>query len=375
MTMVNCGLTEWPRPEMRDFSENTGGSLTTINLDSTNDSLYWVGRSPVTDSLSTIYFRTATIPAGGGDVVDVRIETVSNGRRSGSLWASGTNINVSVSDSDDNIWKTATLTNPASLTAGDEFAIVIASNSGTPDVRLALTANLVVGGGFGHYPLIVQNSTGTDTPIEFGLPEWIVEFTTAGIKHIPGLSPADGSLDITAFSNATATHERALRFISPIPRRVVGARLFLGNITAGADFTISLWDSGGTTDASALAQITQDGDFPTGGTRDGYVMIFFPTPVTIAKDTVYYLGVRANTANTLVLFSATVNGTNQPANSIRTFSHESTELYLATRTWSAGTASGWTVTTTTYPFISLISDQLDDGSESGGSNIVVVRRM
>lgn len=366
MGLVNVGLFEWPMPEMRDFSENTG-QFTTLTLDSTTDCLYWVGKSPITDSIETVYFRTANIPAGGGDTVDVRIETVSNGRRTGTLIGTNTNVTVSVADSDDNVWKTATLTSPASLTAGQEFAIVIASSTGTPDVRLATTAPLVVGGGFGHYPLIVQNASGTDTPVEFGLPEWVVDWATAGIRYIPGLSPIDGSLDTSTFNNASAVHEKALRFRSTVPRRIVGAKCFIGNVSAGANFTISLWDGSGVTDAAALGQASLDGDFPLATNRDGYVTVFFPSPVTIAKDTTYYLGVRADTSNNLSLFCGSVSGSGQPAGCLTAFSHGSAELYAASRTWSAGTASGWTTDNTLYPFISLLCDQIDDGSGGGAS--------
>lgn len=365
--MVAVGLNEWPRHEMKDSSANLGGAVASVTLDSTTDCLYWVGKSPITDSLSVVYFRTGNIVAAGGDTVDVRIETVANGRRTGTLWGTNTNVTVVIADSDDSVWKTATLTAAASLTEGDEFAIVIASSAGTPAITLSIAPNGVSAGGYGQYPIIVNNLTGSDAVVIDTIPEWIVAFTTAGIKSMIGLSPIDGSLTLTAFNNASATHEEALRFKSTVPRRAVGMRLFLGNIAAGANFTASLWDATGATDAAALAQVSVDGDFPSATTVDGYVDLFFDTKVTIDKDTVYYLGVRPDTANSITIYKATTAGTGQPAGSIKAFSHESTDLYLATRTWSAGTASAWTTTTTTYPFISLLYDQLDDGAGAGAS--------
>ena len=372
MALVASGLTYWPPPV--GLGGPTSASLSDVQftLDSTTDALAWIGKSYVSDSIATIYFRTGTIPAGGGDTVDVRIETVSNGRPTGTLWsANGTgaapNITVAIADSDDNVWKTATLTNAAVLIPGDEFAIVIISSAGTPNILLNASGPGLAGV-HGHYPLLLQNATGAyAAPATNGGFQWIVNMTTAGIIYIPGLSPCDGAATLTAFNSGSNPNERALKFQVPFTCRCIGVRAWIANVAAGANFTVSLWDATGDTDAEALAQVTEDGDFALSTTQDGYVEVYFPTAVTLAINTVYYAGVRPDTANSVTVPALTTAGTGQPANSVRAFPGDTAgNQHVATRLWTAGTAGAWTATTTTMPMISLILDQLGDGVSGGG---------
>jgi len=365
MTMVACGVSQWPRPLFTNGNANNTGTVGSITLDSTADQLAWLGKALFTDNLTKIYFRTVAVTTGAD--VDVRIETVTNGRPSGALWAANTNVVVTVADSDDNVWKTATLTSAASLTMGDEFAIVINSSAGTPNMDLAATNTSFVGGGLGQYPILLFNSTGAFAALTVRNLEWIAEFASAGIKYLPGLAPLDGALTLTSYDNATATNERGLRFQSPFKARCIGARALIGNIVAGGDFTVSLWDATGDTDAEALGQSVIDGD-TVATTTDGYFEVYWDAPVTLSINTTYYLGVRADTANNITLFECTTAGTGEPATAIKAFPAESAELYLATRTWSGGTGSAWSPTTTTMPIIELIFDQLDDGAAASGGN-------
>lgn len=369
MTMVACGLLGWPRSSLREGVANNAGAISAITLDSTSDKMAWIGTSPVTDSITTIYFRTQTVTTGAD--VDVRIETVSSGRPSGELWDTTTNIVVTVADGDDNVWKTATLTSAASLNAGDQFAIVIASSAGSPNMGLATGSDSLSPSGFcGSFPSLVANTTGSYAVVTL-LPrsfEWIVEFSSAGIKYMPSLSPLDGAMTLTAFNSGSDPNERALRFIVPFKCRIVGARVSLANGNAGADLTMSLWDSTGDTDAEALAQVVLDADSKTVVTSDGYVSAFFDTAVTLTVGSTYYIGIRADTANNQSLYELSTAGSGEPAGAIKAFPAESTNLYLATRTWSGGSAGSWSTTTTTLPVIELLIDQLDDGSGGSPSN-------
>ena len=366
MTMVNCGVFEWPRSEFIPGVNSTGGSAAVLSLDSTTDMLAWVGEFPITDNITKVYFRTGAIPPGGGDTVDVRIETVTNGKPSGTLWATDTNAAVAIDDTDDNLWKTATLTAAASGTLGDRVAIVIRSSSGSPNINL-LGTTAVTQGAAGMHPTLVQNSTGADAVITDPMQlEWIVEFSSAGIRYMPGLSPLSDSLTLTAFNSGSSPNARALRFQVPFKCRAVGARIMLGNFAAGSNFTVSLFDATGDTDAEALAQCALDGDFAPSTTADGQVEVWFDDRPTLSAATTYYVEVRPDTANSLTLFEVPTGGTGAPANAIKCFSHQSTELYLATRTWTAGTAGAWSTSTTVYPGIQLLIDQVDDGAGSGG---------
>ena len=368
MTMVACGVSQWPRQLRSAGNAGTTGGATSITLDSTADQMAWVGKARFTDSLPTIYFRTGTVTTGAD--VDVRIETVSNGRPTGSLWAANTNIVVTIADGDDNVWKTATLTAAASLVMGDEFAIVINSSAGTPNLILVGTALSFDMGGVGQYPIRLVN-TGAGFAVDnsnIRAWEWVVQFSSAGVSFIQGLCPSNGNIAITSYDNATATNERGLRFQVPFKMRCVGARVHIGNVEAGGDFTVSLWDATGDTDAEALGQSVIDGDSVSATTTDGYFEVYWEAPTTLSINTTYYIGVRADTANNIALFEVDTAGTGATANAIKALPAESTELYLATRAWSGGTGGAWTTTTTTMPIIELIFDQLDDGAAASGGN-------
>lgn len=369
MTMVSVGGEMlWPLPLMQNNPGAISLSQTGLTLDSTTDALAWVGKAWFTDSIEKVYFRTGTIGGGGGDTVDVRIETVTNGRPSGTLWATNTNVTVAIADTDDNVWKTATLTAAASLVPGDEFAIVIISSAGTPNIVLAVLAN-PNSTTHDHYPLLLQNATGSYATASGNSFEWIVQLSSAGVVHVPGLLPVDGNGTITAYNSGSSPDEIALRFQLPFKARCIGIRPALFNIAAGADLTATLWPASSTTDADALGQITLDGDFALATTTDGFARLYFDSAVTLEKATTYYAGVRADTANNIGLGELT--SPSGITNSMRGFPIPTNgEIYRATRVWTAGSAAAWTETATnTLPLISLIIDQVDDGTGAGGTTI------
>jgi len=352
-----------------------GGALSsalgnpTLTFDSVTDRIAWVGNFPITDTITTVSFRTGTVTVGS--TIEIRIETVTNGRPSGTLWAANTNGTVVVANGDDSVWKTVTLTSAANITAGDEIAIVVVNSSGTPNMQFSVCSD-VLGkeSRNAHYPLLLLDAgagtwAGTGISSSTGQLEWIVTTGTAGVIYLPNLSPLDGAGTVTTFNSGASPDERALRFQVPFKCRVIGLHVGMANNAAGSDFTFSLWNTSGTTDAAALAQATCDGDFALSTTQDGYVDLFFATPVTLDINTTYYAGLRADTANNIALYefiTATVT------NAIKAFGVNA-ETYLATRAWAAGTAGAWTTTTTTLPCISLIIDQLDDGVSAGGGGV------
>jgi hypothetical protein len=366
MALQDIGLMYWPPLQLPGGPLASGLAVGTVTFDSATDRLAWVGRATLTDALETIYLRTGTVTTGC--TLDVRVETVTNGRPSGTLWGTNTNASVVVDNADDNVWKTAALTAAASLNVGDEYAIVVVVSSGTPNMQFAAPpGNLGTYASLAHYPLTLQDTgAGTWASSAAGF-EWVVEFATAGVKPVTGLNPNSGAGTISAFNSGTNPNERALRFQTPVKLRIAGLRVAMFNIAAGADFTYSIWDASGDTDAEALAQAAIDGDFALSTTQDGYVDLWFDVPVTPDLNTTYRAGVRADTANSIALaeFSNSV-----VANALLAFPGVNAEIYLATRQWTAGTAGAWTDTTTTLPLIHLIIDQLDDGVSAGGASAI-----
>jgi hypothetical protein len=368
MALQDIGLTFWPPLQLPGGPLASGLAVGAITFDSATDRLTWVGRAPIADSLETIYLRTVTVTTGC--TVSVRIETVTNGRPSGSLWGANTSASVVIADADDNTWKTAALTAAASLAAGDEFAIVVVVTAGTPNLQFAAPpGNLATYASLAHYPLTLQDAGGGAWASSGAGFEWIVEFATAGVLPLVGLNPTSGAGTISSFNSGTSPDERALKFQVPFKCRVAGFRVAMFNIAAGGDFTYSLWDATGDTDAEALAQASIDGDFAISATQDGYVDLWFDTPVSLSINTTYYAGVRADTANSIAL-AEFVNST--VADAMLGFLGVNAQTYLSTRAWTAGTAGAWSDTTTALPLIYLIIDQLDDGAGSGGLAAVPV---
>lgn len=357
MAFVDIGRLIWPTPIVPGGNQSLLLSQVVHAFDSATDRLAWVGRSELTDSVTAVHIRTATVIAGS--TLEARIETVVNGRPSGTLIGTNTNGTVVVADSDDGVWKTVTLTAAAALTRGQEYAVVLVNSSGTPNMQLgAYPAGMAGGQSRGQYPLCLQD-TGAGTWAGVDGFEWVFQFASAGVQFVPGLFPVSGAGTITAFNSGSSPNERALRFQVPGRMRVLGLRVPMFNIAAGGDFTLSLWDATGDTDGEALAQVSFDGDFALSTTQDGLVDGIFAAPVELEANTTNYIGIRANTANNIgvgELSNSTI------ANALRCFPGVNLQTYLATRSWSGGTAGAWSTTTTTLLLAYLIVDRIDDGA-------------
>lgn len=368
MALVDIDTETWPIVQVTGGGGSLLLSQVSPTFDSATDRVGYVGRARRTDSIATIRFRLGTVTTGC--TVDVRVETVTNARPTGTLFGTTTNASVVIADTDDNTWKTATLTLPASMNMGDEFAVVIVVTSGTPNLQItSFPAGTTQSEAIGQYPTALQDTGAGTWAVSTGGWEWIIEWTTAGILSMPALNPTSGGGTITSFNSGTSPDERAMRFRVASKRRCIGMLVPLFNVAAGADLTFSLWDATGDTDAEALGQVSIDGDFPSSTTQDGTVILYFDAPVELSINTTYYAGVRADTANNI--------GVGELANStvtdaMKAYPGTRGQCWLATRVWTAGTAGAWTETTTTLPLIYLIFDQADDGAGSGGLAAVPV---
>lgn len=369
MTLVNIGRAYWPRKPLRasggftglTWSSLSGGAFT---LDSTADKLAVIVKNALAaqDTLLDVYFRTGTIAAAGGDTVDARIETVSGGRPSGTLFDTGSNASVAIADTDDNTWIRAQINGGSGVVIdpGEEFAVVIASSSGTPAITLYAPSpsfEAVMS------PVVLQNSTGAYAvpATNAGAVAMILVFQNAGVIYVPNMLPLDGDPSVTNIGNG---NERAVKFQLPFKGRCIGMGVAMGNFAAGSQVTGSLWATDGNTDAEALGQHVQDGDFAYSTSDDGYCEFYWP-PVELAKATDYWAGVRQDTAANAAHYTCNVPAS--PANAIRAFGIPTNTFFLATRAWAAGTAGAWTETATeTFPLIYLIFDQMDDGEGAGG---------
>lgn len=358
MTLVATGLNYYPVRIFNPDLDAASLGRSSFTFDSTTDRFAYVGMAMAAETLAVVYFQTGTVTTG--DTVLVQIESVTNGRPSGTIIAAGASVTVAIADTDDVVWKTATIGTPPSLTMGQEFAIVITHSSGAvPSMTFPLATSLQ--GNHAYSPLCLQD-TGAGAWVRSLTPfAMIIEMGTTGVMPYPGLSPLTANGTLTAFNNASSPDEYAMKIVVPKKCRVIGVSCVLFNVAVAADFTMSLWPASSSVDGDALGQKLVDGDTPLAITADGYFTRFF-TPVTLTAGSTYYVGVRADTANNLavgVLTTATVT------NAIRGFPIPAT-CHLSTRIWTAGTAGAWTDTTTSLPLMSLIIDQEDDGAGGAG---------
>jgi len=369
MTMQTCMISSWPSAwgmpnNANSLEENYVGAIT---FDAAADKCGFVARASQAMTITDVSIRIANSAATA--TLECRIETVSNGRPTGTLWSTTTNGTGDITSSSDHSWLTITLTSSASITAGQEYAIVLGSTSGTPNCEIAgtLSGNLLSRSGV--YPLVVQDVSGAGWSVNsnnFSL-SWIVESSGTPI-FIPGLTPQNGLLFVI-YNSGSAADEVAARFVVPFKARIIGAEITMCNIAAGANYRVFLWDTGGesNTESNALASTEViDGDSTMSTSADGIMTLFFTAPYTVAAGSTVYLGVRAETANSVgvvVLRTGTL-----PTGGLAAFP-SGADTYKCTRAWSAinpGTVGAWAEDQTQVPLIRLLFDQLDDGAGAGG---------
>ncbi len=369
MTMVSVGEFLFPNPVGMPLPVNTTYALSALTFDSTADKIAFIFEAREAMTLTDISWRTGTVTTGS--TVEVRVETVSNGRPSGTLWNSPTNTTnatVSVADTDDNVWKTATLTASASIAAGDLVAIIFVHSSGSPNMQLVnhLPYTMVFGSVF---PVLIQDTGGGTYAHQYGAPIMILENSGTPL-YVPGLLPFY-SATLQSFDSADAPDEYAMRIVPAAKMRSVGAAIGMANNVANGQFKVFLWDNSGATntESNALAVADLDTDLLSASQEGGW-FVYWSSPVTLSAGTTYNLGVRSQSAtgnNTgIIIFN--ISGTGLPTDALKA-TPCGDGCYLRTRTWSAidpGTVGAWSDDTTKQPAFRLLIDQIDDGNGSGG---------
>lgn len=352
----------WPRI-VDAFTVGTSIGATSVacmTADAANEKAAAIFQCPIAGSFTDFAVRTQTVSVTSGPLnFDFRLETVSAGLPTGSLFGTNSNATVSVATTDDNVWKTATLTTPPTVAVGDYMAIVVkAPGSGTFSFTW---------GGFGPFPAptmfpVCKNDTvpdGTYPTLASSRPSFAIKVSGNWYSILPFF--AADALNLTAFGSGSSPNEYALRFTPDLTMRVTGAVVYVSNV--GGNFKVSLWptSASGQTDANALAQTPVSNTAIGSATNDGGALILFASPITVTAGVTYELGVRAEVAGTLIVAASvmwsTVGTTAYPAGA---------NSFQVTRTWTAGTAGAWTTATATIPHIGLFIDGVDTGGAAGG---------
>lgn len=286
--------------------------------------------------------------ATGSPTADVRIETVTAGTgfASGTLWATNTNI---VTATINTTFALHALTASATITKGQQFAVVIKFQTGTT-LTTGTLANL---GQILGNPYRTTNISGSDAKAANAGVNIVLGSSTTEFYAIDNMFPA-ASVATNAFNSTTAAGaKRGVRFQLPFKALAVGAKVYQG--TAVGDFSLKLESDAGAELSSSSTAF--EGDISSAAAT-AVNKLFFDNTVTLNSATWYRLMIEPSSATNINMYSATTPGAN----------------YL--KGWPGGTSWFYTTYTTAggyvdtateqVPLIDLLIRQLDDGGAGGG---------
>lgn len=113
----------------------SSGNSTTL-IDHANEKVAFICYAPKSGDIKSIFFRTATVTTSQN--LRVEIQTTANGYPTGTIWAAGTYGDVASPATDTNY--TVALGTQATVSQGDEFAVVIYYNSTVGSISINLYA-------------------------------------------------------------------------------------------------------------------------------------------------------------------------------------------------------------------------------------------
>lgn len=338
MTMVSIGAFRWPRPSSTMSGAMTIGQLET---DASGEKAAFIVQAPKTGSIRKIGFAIDVVTTGGN--TDARIETVSAGLPSGTLWATNTNVTVAISATG---WQlSGALTADASVTKGDILAVVFAWASG--DYRFA-TYEDDAEPDFPYNAHYIASWTKGAT----GAPILYLEYSDGSTSPITGCWPIVQTSALVTFNNTSTPDEIGVRFQVPGPVRVSGVWL---HMDGDAACDIVLYDSDGST---ALGTISYSSDNRVATNAQLY-LLDFNTTISLSKDTTYRLTYKPTSASNISIGEFIVNSSTQLG-----AMPGGTTMYRTHRT----DGGSWTEDDTNVPQIGLIIDQIDDGTGSGSGS-------
>lgn len=330
------------------------GTIFTFNA--ATNVLALVTRAPFTGTLTGLDFRTGTVSTAGA-TFDFGLRTVTDGLPNiATDLVAGSSATVVVGTGDDNVWKSVSLNGGSgvSVTRGQRCAMVLQVSSGTPNTVIiaGMQTNLMQLSGS---PYRVEDTAGT---LARAISTIAVPFAwNYGGTYVPadGCAVGNSGALVTPGNGA----ERGLRFKFPVPVRIAGVRMVLANMAAGADFSIVLYDSDGTT---VLEQVDVDGDTNVGATVDGAYPFPFATSPLFTANEVGYVCLFQKTANVVQDYEIAVSDVKYmdalPGGR---------ELYLVNR--AVGGTGAFTETTTTRFMAQLSIDGLADDAAGGGGGV------
>lgn len=326
----------------------TNPTFSSLLIDAAGEKAAIIFSASAAKSIHKIHFRTGTVTVG--DTVDVRVETVdsaANGDPTGTLWSANSNGSSVIASSDDNVWKTVTLTADALLAIGNVVAIVIVNGGAGGNINIATYGD--------HATNFPYNDLFTASWAKgISLPVIVPEYSDGSFEPIFGYSQVGGPLNITAFNSGSTTNRIGNIFQLPFPARAKGAWAW---VDADGDYTIKLYDSDGSTVLATTATIS---NFQRQSTGAGPQFHPFTTTANLSASLNYRLAIVPSTVTNLSVYDFDV-----PAAGMLDMFAGGQSMHA-----SVFTSGAWVQTTTRRVYVGVFLDAFDDaltpGSGGGG---------
>lgn len=235
------------------------------------------------------------------------------------------------------------LTSQADIARGAMYAVKFAYTSGTSAVIQRIAWSIFGGSsGVGRpYQVIATGGAGAKAVLT-QTPSLALGSTATSFYKLPWAFSGAETITANNFNSGSSPAVRGMRVSLPFSARLTGIRLAPQNTTG--DFNIVVYDASNTELSSSSTAI--DASQTSTSTNDTN-NFYFDNPVTLVKNTVYYVSIEPSSVTNVSLPTITLNSTNYAA-----ATPWGTGLYYATRTGST-----WSSTPGQLPMMSLILDQ------------------
>lgn len=330
-----------------------GATQATFAMTTNNFATANIFRTTVATSVGSIGFLV-TARSAPNTTVTVAVENVSSttGFPNGTVWNAGASTTVLI---DGTGWFSVTLPTPATLVAGDLFAVTVrmpGSGGGSVTVQRA-----VGGQAGGVFPYTATNNATTWTKQSGGINAFYLGDANGNALQQIYNFPLFAITNKTISLSQATSNEWGMVFQFPFPVQICGAQLQVRSLSASSTFT--LYDNNNVEITSTTSDLNNQ--FSTQGAPH----FNFFAPVTIPANTQYRYAVRGT----------------QPGNNVFTwYDFVSTTTFSSQEYWNTfqvtsrrTTSSVWTdqATSTGAGYLQLCG--FDDGVQTGGTTITPLK--
>lgn len=289
-----------------DLRVNSSLSVSDTVLDAGNEKFGWAVRLDEDATVSKVGFRVGTVTTGA--TVDVRLETIgADGLPTGTLFGTNTNGSQVIADTDDNTFFLTSLTSSASLSSGDQVAIVIVNPSVSPGT-FGVSRSLI--GFISNYSLMPYGLADlgggwAQSEIANELLLVALEKSGGGYCRLAGAMGASSAGSTVSLKDDVSPDEAGNRFTVPFRCRCVGIWNY-AFLPAGADYQVKLYDG---SDNLLASSAVVDGDVPVNSlTRT--LSTGFTSPTVLERNTLYRFTVRSQTVSAAITVRSVAANTN-----------------------------------------------------------------